>query len=83
MQLLEGQKQLGGTMGSNSRASPSRVMQVEVPKQDVVGRGIRHGSRNKGKNFMGVKWMGLIWGLVIRGGWGQISRSVNIMNHDI
>jgi hypothetical protein len=35
------------------------MMQVEVPKQDVVGRGIRHGSKNKGNNLMGVKWKGL------------------------
>ncbi len=70
-------------MGCNSGATPVRVMQVEVSKQDVVGRGIRHGSRNKGKNLMGVKWKGLIRGLVLRGGWGKISRSVNIMNHDI
>jgi hypothetical protein len=58
-------------------------MQVEVPNQDMVGRGIRHGSRNKGKNFMRVKWKGLIRGLVFRGGWGRILRSVNIINRDI
>jgi hypothetical protein len=58
-------------------------MQVEVPKQDIVGRGIGNSSRDKGKNFMGVKWKGLIRGLVFRGGWGKILRSVNIKNHDI
>jgi hypothetical protein len=58
-------------------------MQVDVLKQDVVGRGIRHGSRKKGKNLVGVKWKGLIRGLVFRGGWGKISCPVHITNHDI
>ncbi len=80
---MEGQKQLGSTVGCNSGATPARVMQVEVPKQDVVSRGIRHGSRNSGKNLVGVKWKGLIRGLVFIGGWGKILRSVQIMNHDI
>jgi hypothetical protein len=83
VQLLERQKQLGSTMGCNSRASPVRVVHVEVSKQDVVGRGIRNSSRNIGKNLMGVKWKGLTRGLVFRGGWGKISCSVNIVNHDI
>ncbi len=83
MLLLEGQKQLGSTMGCNSGASPCRMIQVEVPKQDMVGRGIGNSSNDKGKDFMGLKWQGLIRGLVFRGGWGTISRSVNIMNHDI
>ncbi len=69
MQLLEGQKQLGSTMGCNSWASPVWVVDVEVPKQDMVGRGIRSSGRNKGKNLMGVKWKELIRGLVFRGGW--------------
>ncbi len=83
MQLLEGQKQLGSTMGSNSRASSCRVMQVEVPKQDMVSRGIRNSSRNKGKNLVGVKWKGLIGGLVFKGGWGKILCSVNTVDHNI
>jgi hypothetical protein len=58
-------------------------MQVEVPKQDMVSRGIGNSSRDKGKNLMGVKRKGLIRGLVSRGGWRKITRSVNIMNHDI
>ncbi len=49
----------------------------------MVGRGIGNSSRNKGKYLMGVKWKGLIRGLVFRGGWGKISCSVHIMNHDI
>jgi hypothetical protein len=44
------------------------VVDVEVPKQDMVGRGIRNSDRNRGKNLMGVKWKGLIRGLVFRGG---------------
>ncbi len=83
MQPLEGQKQLGSTMVCNSWASPVWVVDVEVPKQDMVGRGIRYSGRNKGKNLMCVKWKGLIRGLVFRGGWWKISCSVNIMDHDI
>jgi hypothetical protein len=30
------------------------VVDVEVPKQDMVGRGIGNNGRNKGKNLMGV-----------------------------
>ncbi len=52
MQLLEGQKQLGITMGCDSGASSVRVMDVEVPKQDMVSRSIRKGSRNKGDSFV-------------------------------
>ncbi len=52
---MERQKQLGSTMRYYSEASPSRVMDVEVPKQDMVGRGVRNRDRNKGKSFMGVK----------------------------
>ncbi len=83
MQLLKGQKQLGSTMGWNSGASPVWVVDVEVPKQDMVGRGIRNSGRNKEKNLMGIKWKGLIRGLVFRRSWGKISHSVHIMNHDI
>ena len=83
MQLLERQKQLGSTMGCNSGASPVRVVHVEVSKQDVVGRGIRNSGRNIGKNLMGVKWKGLITGLVFRRRWGKIPRSVDIVNYDI
>ncbi len=83
MQLLEGQKQLGSTMGYNSGASPVRVVHVEVPKQDMVGRGISNSSRDKGKNLMDVKCKGLIRGLVFGGCWGKISRSVDIVDHDI
>ncbi len=83
MQLLEGQKQLGSTMWCNSGASPVRVVHVEVPKQDMVGRGIGNSSRNKVKNLMSAKWKGLIRVLVFRGGWGEISRSVLTLDHDI
>ncbi len=72
MQLLEGQKQLGSTMGCNSGASPVGVVDVEVPKQDMVGRSIGNSSRNEGKNFMGVKWKGFIRVLVFRGSGGTI-----------
>jgi hypothetical protein len=58
-------------------------MDVEVPNQDMVGRGIRNSGRNKRKNLMGVKRKGFIRGLVFRGGWGKISRSVNNVDHDI
>ncbi len=52
---MERQKQLGSTMGRNSRASPVGVVDVEIPKQDMVGRGIGNSSRDKGKNLMGVR----------------------------
>ncbi len=67
MKLLKGQKQLGSAMGCDSGASPVWVVDVEVPKQDMVGRGIRNSGRNKGKNLVGVKWKGLIRRLVFRG----------------
>jgi hypothetical protein len=70
-------------MGCNSGASPVWVVDVEVPKQDLVGRGIRNSGRNKGKNLMGVKRKGVIMGLVFRRGWGKISHFVNIVDHDI
>ncbi len=47
-------------MGCNSGATPVRVMQVEVPKQDMVSRGIRHVSSYIGNNLVGLKWKGLI-----------------------
>ncbi len=70
-------------MGCNTRPSPVRVVHVEVPKQDMVGRGIGNSCRNKGKNLMGAKLKGLIRGLVFRGVWGEILHSVNIVDHDI
>ncbi len=68
MQLLERQKQLGSTMGCNSGATPVGVVDVEVPKEDMVGRGVRNSDRNKGKNLMGVKLNELIMGLIFSGG---------------
>jgi hypothetical protein len=59
------------------------VVDVEVPKQDMVSSGIRNSGRSKGKNLMGVKWKGLIRGLVFRGGCWKILHSVNIMDRDI
>ncbi len=52
---MERQKQLGSTMGHNSRASPVGVMDFEIPEQDMVGRGIGNSGRDKGKNLMGVR----------------------------
>jgi hypothetical protein len=49
----------------------------------MVSRDIRNNGRNKAKNLMGVKWKGLVRGLVFRGGWGKILHSVSIMNYDI
>ncbi len=83
MQLLKGQNELGSTMGCNSGASPVWVVDVEVPKKDMVGRGIRNSGRDKGKSLVGVKWERLIRGLVFSGTRGKISRSVNIVDYDI
>ncbi len=58
-------------------------MDVVVPKQDMVGRGIRNSGRNKGKNLVGVKWERLNRGLVFSGSRGKISHSVNIVDYDI
>jgi hypothetical protein len=55
VQLLERQKKLGSTIGPDSGTSLVRVVDDEVPKQDMVSRGIRNSSRNKGNNLMGVK----------------------------
>ncbi len=52
---MERQKQLGSTMGHNSRASPVGVVDVESPKQDLIGRGTRSSGRDKGKNIKGVR----------------------------
>ncbi len=49
MQLLEGQKQLGSSMWHDSGASPVRVVNVEILKQNMVSRSIRNSSRNKEK----------------------------------
>ncbi len=68
MQLLKGHKQLGSAMGCDSGASPVWVVDVEVPKQDMVGRDIRNSGRNKGEILVGVKWKGLIRGLLFRRG---------------
>jgi hypothetical protein len=42
-------------MGSGSRSSPTGVVDVKVLKQYMMGRSVGKGSRNKGKDFMGVK----------------------------
>jgi hypothetical protein len=55
-------------MGCNSGATPVGVVDVEVPKEDMVGRGVRNSDRNKGKNLMGVKLNELIMGLIFSGG---------------
>ncbi len=55
MLVLERQKQLGSTLGHSSRAFPVGVVDVEIPKQDMVGRGIGNSSRDKGKNIVGVR----------------------------
>ena len=55
MLFFERQKQLGSTMGHNSGVSPVGVVDVEIPKQDMVGRSIGNSSRDKGKNLMGVR----------------------------
>jgi hypothetical protein len=47
MQLLKEQKKPGSRMGCNFGASPVWAVDVEVPKQDMVSRGIRNSSRNK------------------------------------
>jgi hypothetical protein len=45
---FEGQKQPGSVMGRNSRTSPVWVIDVEVPKQDMISRTIGNSSRIKG-----------------------------------
>ncbi len=55
MLFLERQNQLESTMGHNSGVSPVAVVDVEIPKQDMVGRGIGNSGRDKGKNLMGVR----------------------------
>jgi hypothetical protein len=42
-------------MGCNSGASPAWVVDVEVPKQEIVSRGFRNSSRNKREYLMGIK----------------------------
>jgi hypothetical protein len=44
--------------------APVGVVDVEVPQQYMVSRGNRNSSRKKGKHHTGVKWEGLIGGLV-------------------
>jgi hypothetical protein len=55
-------------MGCGSGASSVGVVNVEVPKQDLVSRSIRNSSRHKGKKLMGMKQNGLTRGLIFRGG---------------
>jgi hypothetical protein len=59
------------------------MMNVEVPKQYMVKRNIGKSGIDKGKNFVGVKWKRLISGLQFRGGRGEVSCFVHIVNHDI
>jgi hypothetical protein len=59
------------------------VVDVEVPKQYIVGRSIRNSGSNRGKNLMGVKGKEFIRGLAFRGGHGMTLCSTNIFNHDI
>jgi hypothetical protein len=83
VQLLEGKEQLGSTTWSGSGAPPAGVVDVEVPKQYRVRKSIISGSRTKSKNLLGVKRKGLIRGLVFRGGGGETSHSLHIVDHDI
>ncbi len=55
VQLLEGQNELGCTVGCNSGASPVGVVDDEVPIKYMVSRGIGYSSRNKGKHLVGVR----------------------------
>jgi hypothetical protein len=43
------------TVGSDSGSSPTGVVDVKVPKQYMIGRGVGKGHRNKGKNLVGVE----------------------------
>ncbi len=83
MLFFERQKQLGSTMGHNSGASPVGMVDVEISKQDMVGRGIGNSGRDKGRSLMGVRREGLIKGLVFRRSGGDISHSVHIVDHDV
>jgi hypothetical protein len=55
-------------MRCDSGASPVGVVDIEVPKQDMVSRSIENSSRNKGEDCVGVKWKWLIRGQVLRQG---------------
>ncbi len=55
MQLLKREEKLGSTMGSSSGSAPIGMVNVEVPKQYMISRIVRNGSRNMGRNFMSVK----------------------------
>jgi hypothetical protein len=55
VQLLKREKKLGSTMESSSGSPPIGMVNVEVPKQYIISRIVRNGSRNMGKNLMSVK----------------------------
>ncbi len=83
MQLYEGEKQLRSTMGSDSGAPPTGVVDIKVPKQYMVGRVFRKGNGHKGKNLMGIKWERLIRRLIFSRIRGDRFGSVHIVDHNI
>ncbi len=58
--LLEEQKKLGSKTGSDSGSSPVRMMDVEAPKLNIIGKSIRESSKNKENNHRGDKSIRLI-----------------------
>ncbi len=59
------------------------VVNIKVPKQQMVGRFIRMCSMNKRENLMSVKWEGFTGELVFGECRGEVSCSVHIVDHDV
>jgi hypothetical protein len=60
MYLLVWQKKLGSTVRPDTGSSPVRVYDVEVPKQYIVGRGVRNGCGAVERILMCIKQLWLI-----------------------